>query len=378
MVYTLTVVLASCGKGARPHDTSERSIEKVCRPALGGCDSPHGYGSPPAERTPVPRLVAAIVGTSVSKRVLMSTVAVVLCIGLVTVTYASRFVEPSNVHDRSSIGHGTEANAPPEPRPAGTQRVVVVGHTSVISVHRSWWPEWIRGPAEPIVTDFLIYPLGKVAFDVQVTTSGLGHVPLWSREPSEDCGQPNGSDRHVLLIEPLDRELRICAAIPPPDLSTGQGPLKGKFIVINPVGHTVEVGIDLLVPARHAFWTGFAWFFGLLVPAAITALVGYLATLASKPAFQRLDERIRFEKFKWEKTEDITAFFTSVYPRVKAESDEIFAVEINNDLRDRGILNFIPGPRRAELERALKDQDREVIDTLLKRLFPRYKGSIGK
>ena len=297
-------------------------------------------------------------------------------VALMTTASAGLAGKQAGQPERDATGNITRADTVPAPRPEN-QRVMAFGNVSVISVARGWGTGWPSVGSHTIVTDFLIRPLANAASHVQVTTTGLGSVALWSKDPSANCGaQPSGPPRRVLTVGTLDRELRVCAAIPPRHFAPGQASMKGRFVVTSGVDRSVALDIELMSAPRHPFWVGVAWFFGLVTPAVVVGLVGFLVTVLTRPQLQRLEERLRFEKFKWENTQLVTQFFTDFYPVAATAAEAKFVLEVKDELTQKGILAAVPGPRRAELENAFNRKDRGDIVKQLKKLFPRYRRAI--
>ena len=231
---------------------------------------------------------------------------------------------------------------------------------------------------QPLVTFFYIRPNQGDSSNIQITTMGFGETTIWQEKETvtEQCKLPKGkllTSDDVLKIDKLTNPMRICIKIPAQYLPEQGEKISGDVMVFFS-DYSIKIPIEIRTKKMPIFWTGSLWFFGIIVPAVFTGLVGYILSYVTKPGLQKIDENLNFRRNKLQNDDQLQIFFGSIYAgAIEKSADKEFARVIQDDLNERGILDIIPGPRKVALNNALNKGNRVQIKRLLKKLFPRYK-----
>jgi hypothetical protein len=248
-------------------------------------------------------------------------------------------------------------------------------------------PGALRLPNQPpdfVCTVFWVRAASTPLPDALVTSTGLGDTTFTrlSAAPMPDCAMANGDEAGVLRLRDVDQTgQRIRARVPRVAFSDGLGTVDGRLRVYVPSQSPTEIPLRLENPYPNV-WSNFlavvGWVSGILVPAAVAALLGRWIWLWEKRWEKSDADRDRFRTYLDQHWNELDILFTThyrnMYDTYHADQRK-FADQLYEVLRDSG-FDSIPWKQRNELREALSNKPAPDIVRLMGQIFPTWRTQI--
>lgn len=262
--------------------------------------------------------------------------------------------------------------------------LIVSGGTTVLYTPRQFVVDWFSSSEEYVCTDIRLNP-SVTARDVSISTIGLGKVILKEVNPSAtlDCKKTISGEIGMWNLGEVSEPKRVLLKIGPVNLPGTGKARKGHVIVRASNMESVKIPIQVERSPQGNFLTAATWFFGVLIPALLTALLGYLAKLAldkrGAKDQQRKDEQMQLElliKFRQDNQSLLDDVFNQYYPTVFKQGDKVFAQKLQDYFIRIDILNELPARDAMMLRKRFNEANREEIIKELVRLLPEWSQKI--
>lgn len=212
-----------------------------------------------------------------------------------------------------------------------------------------------------IDTTFVVRSASPTKQSIAITSSGLGGASFLI------VGSGSAALQFV-QTEVDENGKRIMMSVPRDLLPAELNSVEGKIVILAGSSKPVEAAVKI-ERRRPLLITSFQWYWALLVPAAIGALLTYVGTRLVGSWSARTAALTAFSKFKDDQYDMLSDFFTAFYPTASKHSDDEFAKNLNEELRKRNILAAIAERERRKLERVLRTRNRSQIERYLGKLF---------
>jgi hypothetical protein len=246
---------------------------------------------------------------------------------------------------------------------------------------------------------FFIRSRDKPVTGVQIISTGLGEalfledsIPdegassgeaastsLGSKSSAE--GECIGSPGHwapCLLLVSVDGAVRrIRVRIPASLLPASGTSAEGRIVILAPGEQRVEVPVKVQHPGSVLSTT----FFGITIPALLSFLLGYLASVLTGKRNERQKQKGLFSRYKDRNYKDLEEFFTVRYATLltsKGQRTGQFGRELYEVLRDRSILRVIPTRERRRLQNSIRRGSTESVQQELAKAFSEWADAIRK
>lgn len=208
--------------------------------------------------------------------------------------------------------------------------------------------------------------------NVHLTSSGLGAVTFTtggSMVPNQ-IALPNIGPDGTKVTFCMRRDLILQPA----------SSVQGKLIVFAPGFKPVTAGIKLERPTLAPSVKAMEWFFAILIPVLIAAVVGAGGSWLTNNLTQRRDQKEAFRKFKDEKWDDLADFFQMHLRNVLREcnDEQEFAARVQRELQSRGYWINIPWKERDRIERFIKRQQADRMKAVLTIVFAEWSKAISE
>jgi hypothetical protein len=164
----------------------------------------------------------------------------------------------------------------------------------------------------------------------------------------------------------------IRAALPMDLLPRGSTSTEGKIVVLTANAKPVEAALRIEHPLPLLL-TSFQWFWAILIPAAVGAILAYAGTRLTSSWSARNAAVTAFTKFKDEHYALLSDFFMAFYKVASEKPDSEFVQAINMELRARDILPAVARRERKKLEKALLRANSKRVKDYLGKLFPEWR-----
>ena len=218
---------------------------------------------------------------------------------------------------------------------------------------------------QQIDMSFVVRSASSVKHSVAITSSGIGNASFLISGTGADAAKP------FLQTEVDENGKRIILRLSRDLLPSSSTSLEGKIVVLVANSKPVEALVKIERPSPLVF-TSFQWFWAIVLPAAVGALLTYFGTRLAGSWTARSAALTGFGKFKDENYTLLSTFFTAFYPTASKGSDEDFAKNLDAELRKKNILSAVAGRERRKLEIALRRRDRSKIKQCLRKLFSEW------
>jgi len=258
--------------------------------------------------------------------------------------------------------------------------VTVSGGTSVL-----YLPFSILGNGQFVCTEIELYPEGN-SRDVFITSRGLGVVQFTENPSLQDrnCNSKiSGGTSGRLSLGDLTTKKQILLQIGPLDSSKLQSALTGTVSVEARSRKPVEISIRVEYPLGTSFWTALTWFFGVVIPAALTALLtyrvnGYLQRAAESRS-KAANDAAALQAFQSENQAVLDQIFGVPYQVrfwEEGNDDAKFAQGLEKVFQNYQILAKLPPKEALRLRQRFDDGNRQAIIEELVRLLPQWSKKI--
>lgn len=204
----------------------------------------------------------------------------------------------------------------------------------------------------------------------------------FKEDPSSDkrdCNHPISGSSGLLKLEDLTKPKRVRLQIGPLNLPEPKNALTGTLFVKGRDLKPVEIPIRVEHPPSATFWTAVSWFFGVAIPAGLTALFGYGVTVLLQKATESRNKAAALRTFRQEHAPVLDTLCNTFYPVLCHESgndDMKFARELEKEFQHRKLLEKLPADEALMLRQRFNDGDRQAIIKELVRLLPEWSRKI--
>jgi hypothetical protein len=271
------------------------------------------------------------------------------------------------------------AAAPPAvsgPAPADTLRPFVTGVPGVLWLDV---PLWESLASSRRCFDFRVRAPADVIPAVMVTSTGAGDARLLlaadaerrSCDDSWTAGKAELSLRNVGLAGVGVRMIVPGAVFP-----RSGAPASASLLLIANRQAPIVASFTLQADAPGDITRGAFWALGIIVPAVLTAVIGYVSIRKQK-AIERYDEeRTAFEKFKRDNHAALTVTFGAYLDALHAQDGPEFCGALERELTTRQALQAVPERHRRPIVKALACGNRDDALRLLSKAFPEWKSKL--
>lgn len=263
---------------------------------------------------------------------------------------------------------------------AEVPEVLVTQNRSILRYSPGYWSWNPFHHNESLCTTFYVSSRNGEVKDVAITSTGLGLVKFKLDEPAfsgSGCPTSTEGEHLQLLIPTLNASRRILMRVPGNELPELGNSIEGKILVVNPKQKPQEIPFKVDNPSS-SFRTAWLWFWGILIPAALTFSFGYLAVVANNWFTTRKTDSENFRKYKDENRDKLEKFFTGPYAvTLGLQKDDAFAQGVLSDLMSEKVLAALPKHKRRKLEKEISRCSRTQIMKALAELFPEWKAKIS-
>ncbi|WP_332877119.1 hypothetical protein [Massilia sp. S19_KUP03_FR1] len=244
---------------------------------------------------------------------------------------------------------------------------VVVGLPSLIE-HPS------RFVSQPVCV--LFYVGAPVASIINATSTGFNgaHLALGKTGEQVNCDGVSKAGRAVIAFQTRPGTWQpLWLALPDaafPDASAGTN---GKLLLLRHDLPPFEVAISIRREEYGTVWRAISWFFGIALPALVTAGLGLMVYRAQKFFDVRSGEQASLDRLRRDENGQLRKFFAETFKHIVALQDNHqFTSMMAHELTQSRILFDLPGRTRDPLLVALREADRERVKSLLKAAFPDF------
>lgn len=268
--------------------------------------------------------------------------------------------------------------------------LVVTNNTAVVRFSPSMWDRLpLIGNYTLNETVFQIRATTKDVANVVITSSGLGNAVFMKdgspetnapvRQFALSCPEPSWAGTPSLVLPELKmgQEVKIRMRFPCDLVNDPGDSLEGKILVIAPQQKMLEVPVKVQSSSVSTAYTALLAFVGIMVPALVGALVGYLFLKLQTNWSEQRTHWTTLRKFILDNPVEMQNFFIDYYKVAAAKDDHEFAKNLHDRFVAKQWVETIPPREWRRLERAFSDCDRKEIDKRLAKLFPGYKRHIN-
>jgi len=242
--------------------------------------------------------------------------------------------------------------------------VIIAENFATVSFPSSIWPfspskRWVQ-------TTFAVRSVSQPKKSIWITSSGLGDTTFVVD------GVAGASPQRFLQTEVDETGKHIRAALPMDLLPRGSTSAEGKIVVLTANAKPVEAALKIEHPLPLLL-TSFQWFWAILIPGAVGAILAYAGTRLTSSWSARNAAITAFTQFKDDHHQVLSDFFTAFYRAASEKSDSEFIQVMNMELRAKKILPAVARRERKKLEKALLRANSKRVKDCLGKLFPEWR-----
>jgi hypothetical protein len=256
--------------------------------------------------------------------------------------------------------------------------VLVTGLPVILEYPPALLPSRAR---KSICVDFSVRALEQPVPKLRITTAGMADALLQELSQSGPGLACTGSGaKPTVELDRVDlSERRVRLILSPAAFPQAAAGGSGTILLLQPGKRPAESTVVL----RRQEWSPFAraslWFFGIAIPALVTAVLGLLVQRIQKSIEAGAGERADFERFRKERAQDLKQFFEGIYrTTVELPGDDIYVSTMTRELIEARIVLALPRKMRERLLAAIRAADRARVGEELARAFPDHKEVINR
>lgn len=240
--------------------------------------------------------------------------------------------------------------------------------------------EWPRSNDGKLCAHFLVHAIGLPVRSVYLTTVGLGSSDLgYENLKRSACDATTSAGRKALLWLPLvdlrgvSIELRV-----PRDAFPAQGAtVDGKIRFASKASVPYDIPVRLATETGGPFWTAVLWFFGIAVPALLTALLAYVGSVLIERFKSHALEGATFDNYTTKNVHQLGDFFKYWYREfIDKPPADGWRDELLRKLHDEQILDNLPRHSGRRVIANIRTGSRQEVSAELSHSFPLWKSEM--